>query len=86
MTSSFALKSSSHGQFFSLFDAIVLGDDPTVKKGKPHPDIFIEAAKRISSEYITDFSDTLAFEDSPTGVTVKLSILDTRSSFFSPIT
>lgn len=78
MTTSFNLKSSNHQGFFAQFEAIVKGDDPLVKQGKPHPDIFIEAARRIARrrhpnhhpiEHL-DYSKFLAFEDSPTGVTV----------------
>lgn len=72
-TRAFNLKSKSHEKFFGHFNSIVCGDDPSVKKGKPHPDIFIEAASRICQDPnglgTIDFSKCLAFEDSPTGVT-----------------
>jgi beta-phosphoglucomutase-like phosphatase (HAD superfamily) len=43
-----------------------------VKQGKPHPDIFMEAAQRISMDplQLIDYSKFLAFEDSLIGVTV----------------
>jgi HAD superfamily hydrolase (TIGR01509 family) len=58
------LKTHSHQDLFRVFDAIVTGDDPAVKLGKPAPDIFLEAARRINQQP----SSCLVFEDSPTGV------------------
>ena len=46
------------------FDAIVLGDDKRIKKGKPAPDIFILAAKEIGLEP----KDCIIFEDSIGGM------------------
>ena len=46
------------------FDAIVLGDDKRIKKGKPAPDIFILAAKDIGLEP----KDCIMFEDSIGGI------------------
>ena len=46
------------------FDAIILGDDPRIKKGKPAPDIFILAAKEIGLEP----KDCIMFEDSIGGI------------------
>lgn len=45
-----------------LFDAVVTFDDVGV--AKPQPDIFIEAARRLSLEP----EDCLVFEDSPQGI------------------
>ena len=67
---------SSHRGFLSKFKIVVLGDDPNVKRGKPSPDIFIEAANRLAPLVDADivdqgpFPDVLVFEDSPIGVTV----------------
>ena len=46
------------------FDTIVCGDDPSLVRGKPAPDIFLLCADRIE----VDPETTVAFEDSPTGV------------------
>ena len=47
---------------FSYFDEIVCG--PMVKNGKPEPDIYLEAAKRLQLEPCQCF----AMEDSPNGI------------------
>eukprot|EP01119_Soliformovum_irregulare_P020086 TRINITY_DN6468_c0_g1_i1.p1 TRINITY_DN6468_c0_g1~~TRINITY_DN6468_c0_g1_i1.p1 ORF type:complete len:253 (-),score=70.62 TRINITY_DN6468_c0_g1_i1:39-728(-) len=56
---------SQNKAWFSLFNCIVVGDDPAVKRGKPDPDIFLEAAKRLG---IDDPSKVLVFEDAVNGV------------------
>src|SRR5262249_54845960 len=38
-------KSMRHREWFQVFDAIVLGDDPRIVNGKPAPDIFLLAAE-----------------------------------------
>lgn len=43
----------------------MIGDDKSVKAGKPAPDIFLEAAKRLG---VNDPSQCLVFEDAPAGV------------------
>ena len=63
----FDLKSSQNGELFCLFDEIICGDDVEIKKGKPAPDIFLAAAKRLGHE-LRDCSDCLVFEDAPSGV------------------
>lgn len=61
----FKHKSAPHARLFQMFHAIVVGDDPAVHHGKPAPDIFLEAARRIGA---TDMSSCLVVEDSPNGV------------------
>lgn len=62
----FSIKAAPHPSIFDTFNgAIVLGDDPTVKAGKPAPDIFLEAARRIR---VTNPGECLVIEDSPNGV------------------
>jgi HAD superfamily hydrolase (TIGR01509 family) len=56
------LKTKSHQEVFKLFQAVVTGDQ--VQHGKPAPDIFLEAARRLN----VNPSHCLVFEDSPTGV------------------
>lgn len=58
----FNLKTTAHRQWFSLFDCIVLGDDPALKRSKPAPDIFWLAAERLgaSPEHCLVFEDAVA--------------------------
>lgn len=60
----FALKTSRHQRWFGIFDCIVIGDDPAVRRGKPAPDIFLVTAERLGILP----ADCLVFEDSPVGV------------------
>jgi beta-phosphoglucomutase-like phosphatase (HAD superfamily) len=59
-----ARKRLRHEDIFSKIQVIVTGDDPAVKNGKPAPDMYIEAAKRLNVEP----NECLAFEDSLSGV------------------
>ncbi len=60
----FDLKITRHREWFSIFKCVVSGDDPEIKHGKPAPDIFLLAAKRLSASP----AHCLVFEDSPAGV------------------
>jgi pseudouridine-5'-monophosphatase len=63
-TRPFTAKTQSHQQWFSLFQYIVRGDDPELKKGKPAPDIFLLVAQRLGAKP----EECLVFEDALAGV------------------
>jgi HAD superfamily hydrolase (TIGR01509 family) len=48
-------------------DVVVTGDDPLIVNGKPSPDIFLLAAKRLGCPD-SDLHHCVVFEDSPFGV------------------
>ena len=64
MRNLYEVKATNHQDWFRLFDAIVTVDDPEVNEGKPAPDLFNVAAKRIGADPTT----TLVFEDAPSGL------------------
>ena len=59
-------KATNHGELFRHFSAtaIVAGDHPAVKQGKPAPDIYLEAARHLG----VDPSQCLVVEDALSGV------------------
>jgi len=64
----FDLKTQHHRDWFSVFDAVITGDDPDLHRGKPAPDIFLLAAERMKA----DPAHCLVFEDAPSGVEAAL--------------
>ena len=60
----FELKTTRHREWFSTFSAIILGDDPRVRRGKAAPDIFLVAAEALGANPL----DCLVVEDAPAGV------------------
>jgi pseudouridine-5'-monophosphatase len=61
------LKIARH-PWFSLFSAVVCGDDPRIVHLKPAPDIFLVAATELGAPP----EDCVVFEDSPAGVEAAL--------------
>ncbi len=64
----FEIKITRHRAWFSLFDVVVTGDDPEIEQGKPAPDIFLAAARRLAAVP----EETLVFEDAPSGLAAGL--------------
>jgi len=60
----FDAKKETHKHWFSQFKVIVRGDDPELIHGKPAPDIFLIAAKRLGFNP----ESCLVLEDAPSGV------------------
>ena len=64
----FKLKTMNNQHLFQYFHSITCGDE--CARSKPNPDIFIQAAKKIKSDY--EPSRVLVFEDAPAGVQAAL--------------
>jgi pseudouridine-5'-monophosphatase len=60
----FERKTLEHQDWFSVFGAIVVGDDPRVKRGKPAPDVFLVAAGELGARS----AECVVFEDAPAGL------------------
>lgn len=60
----FAMKTVNHQSWLKLIQQKTLGDDPEIKLGKPAPDIFLLAAKRLNANP----QECLVFEDSFAGM------------------
>lgn len=60
----FDLKITNHREWFSIFGCVITGDDPEIERGKPAPDIFLLAAKRMHAPP----ARCLVFEDAPAGI------------------
>ncbi|MGB3495966.1 MAG: HAD-IA family hydrolase [Elainellaceae cyanobacterium] len=60
----FSFKTQAYGDWLAEFSRVVTGDDPAIQRGKPAPDIFLIAARRLGA----DSSHCLVFEDSLAGV------------------
>lgn len=60
----FAMKTANHQQWLKLLKQKTLGDDPEIAQGKPAPDIFLLAAKRLNANP----EQCLVFEDSVAGM------------------
>ncbi|KAG0949820.1 hypothetical protein G6F57_006724 [Rhizopus arrhizus] len=63
--SKFQLKTSLNKELFELFDVIICGDDAEIKNGKPAPDLFLAAQKRLGNP---PAENCLVFEDAVNGV------------------
>lgn len=67
------VKIAHHPKLFSFFSTVVCGDDPSVKFGKPAPDIFRTAGQRLFGLREGEDGDKppccIVFEDSVNGYT-----------------
>ena len=60
----YELKTRHHREWFSVFSAVIVGDDDRLRNGKPAPDIFLLAAQDLGA----DPSLCAVIEDSPAGI------------------
>jgi HAD superfamily hydrolase (TIGR01509 family) len=71
---SFKYKTDHNQHLFQLFDVIVTTDHPNVKRGKPEPDIYLEAQRQlgIHKEILLSSKTALVFEDTIAGMRAAL--------------
>jgi pseudouridine-5'-monophosphatase len=60
----YELKTLRHREWFGVFSAVILGDDPRLARGKPAPDIFLLAAADLGVAPAA----CVVVEDSPAGL------------------
>jgi len=60
----FDLKTARHREWFRIFAAVIIGDDPRLGRSKPAPDIFLLAAQDLGVAPAV----CVVVEDSPVGV------------------
>ncbi|PVV02721.1 hypothetical protein BB560_002813 [Smittium megazygosporum] len=64
----FEIKKSNHQELFSLFgDHVTCGDDPSILRLKPHPDIYLAAKEKLGIPHLKN-SQYIVFEDAVSGV------------------
>ncbi|ORZ37761.1 haloacid dehalogenase superfamily protein, subfamily IA, variant 3 with third motif having DD or ED [Catenaria anguillulae PL171] len=64
----FELKSAHNQHLFKLFrENITTGDDPSIRKGKPAPDLFLAGHKQLGRSE-ADIATAVVFEDAISGV------------------
>ena len=70
----FEYKTNHNRHLFDLFDVVVTFDNPNVIRGKPAPDIYLEAQRQLASnKSLSLSSDTaLVFEDTLSGMRAAL--------------
>lgn len=67
---SFQVKTSKHQKIIELFNHVVCGDDPEVRKSKPYPDEYLVCASRFPKK--PSPGECLVFEDSVNGMRAAL--------------
>ena len=64
----FEMKTTHYQEWIELFERIIVGDNPAIKKGKPAPDIFLLTARCLGASP----ENCLVFEDSLAGMQAAL--------------